>query len=929
MDLDGRLTLVLRDCAWAVDPSVALRLVPELGQDCPPLSEVPVGDGSSVLGIAWGGETELVPAVAELVERLLARALQNQAREDFVVQRRADLVKDPLVGPLCRIIAQTAVPAFHVRVLPVLAIARTVARALRAPKELAGLARADVVDRLVGHVEQLGRTPVGRRAEILTQITAGIGARATAAFAEVHGARVRPSGLFRRILADPLALCLGKGTLDRDPDLVLVAMSAALPISPSSLQHVRDAAAIAFQALQERRGKGKPLVIDEMLGHAVRDLRSFPSAPDRLLFHPTAGPLLVGALPDLVDARSLEKEGLPKDLAKMLTRVDGVQGLAASWGDLVDALLVWDVLSTLVSKIVPLTWTHGHLRGPQGNIPHHPRWSMIVPRGAHAPSEAAVVAVRLTEVIEHLRKSETLVPPSHVVERAWSVATENLAGTLSETHAEHGIVVFGDATEALHFASAYLSELAMNGLDRGDGQRVQLPDHVQASAGVAWGPVTGGTDGHAVVLGGSAVARAVALAGSASPAGVATRDPLGMSRVVAGAKGLESRGTVCDGWIVKKALEAVRGRQVAIHTQGSRVDVAGVALDFSRVPITAWWLEGDWVSCFYPLDPADPGGASEHIQLSRAQFRRFFHDDQNASHPTGAEGGSALVGVGQLGRRSEAPAEASPTDGPDLRLPAVSFGLDVPEAADGEGGYAADLWGPEEDTPVTFARADTPAEVVADAISYDGPFVSIEEADDPRTRDIVPDKAAPAEWLEELPSDAIVEPIREAAFGGATVTVRLPERKEPRIPESWEELTDPNIRPYDLGADVDESEPTDERKPLLTRAVPPPLPLLDDPAKTPTVAPNAADVGSMLVGYVCLRGNDGFTFGRIYGNRLVDVHVYATADRSDAYGRFLADKVAEQFVLRMERTSFLPEDVKIEAVDLHLLNQTWRAMVSP
>jgi hypothetical protein len=368
MDLDGRLTLVLRDCAWAVDPSVALRLVPELGQDCPPLSEVPVGDGSSVLGIAWGGEAELAPAVAELVERLLGRALQSQPREDFVVQRRADLLADPLVGPLCKIVAQTAVPAFHVRVLPALALARTVARAIRTPKELAGLVRADVVERLVAHADQLGRSPVGRRAEIFSEITAGIGARAAAAFAEVHGARTRPSGLFRRILAEPLALCLGKGTLDREPDLVLLAMSAALPISPTSLQHVRDAAAIAFKALVERRGKGKALVIDEMLGHAVRDLRSFPSAPDRLLFHPTAGPLLVAALPELVDARSLEKEGLPKDLAKMLTRVDGVQGLAASWGDLVDALLVWDVLSTLVSKIVPLTWRQGHLRGPQGTF---------------------------------------------------------------------------------------------------------------------------------------------------------------------------------------------------------------------------------------------------------------------------------------------------------------------------------------------------------------------------------------------------------------------------------------------------------------------------------------------------------------------------------------------------------------------------------
>jgi hypothetical protein len=923
MDLDGRLTLVLRDCAWAVDPSVALRLVPELGQDCPPLSEVPVGDGSSVLGIAWGGETELVPAVAELVERLLGRALQGQAREDFVVQRRADLTNDPLVGPLCKIVAQTAVPAFHVRVLPVLALARTVARAMRTPKELAGLVRADIVERLVAHADQLGRAPVGRRAEIFSEVAAGIGARATAAFVEVHGARMRPSGLFRRILAEPLALCLGKGTLDRDPDLMLVAMSAALPISPSSLQHVRDAAALAFQALLERRGKGKPLVIDEMLVHAVRDLRSFPSAPDRLLFHPTAGPLLIGALPELVDARSLEKEGLPKDLAKMLTRVDGVQGLAASWGDLVDALLVWDVLSTLVSKIVPLTWTHGHLRGPHGNVPHHPRWSMIVPRGAHAPSEAAAVAVRLTEIIEHLRKSDTLVPPAHVVERAWSVATEDLSGTLSEIHADHGIAVFGDATEALRFASAYLSELAVNGLDRGDGQRVHLPDHVQASAGVAWGPVTGGTDGHAVVLGGSAVARAVALAGSMSPSSTATRDPLGMSRVVAGAKGLESRGTVCDGWIVKKVLEAVRARHVAVHTQGSKVDVAGVALDFSRVPITAWWLEGDWVSCFYPLDPADPGGASEHIQLSRAQFRRFFHDDQHAKGAPGAEGGSAVAPA--VGRAPPEPAAAVPPADSDLRLPAVAFGLDVPEAAVGEGGYASDLWGPEEDTPVTLAREDAAAETTADVISYDGPLLNVEEADDARRRNAPPPGN---EWLEELSSDAIaVEPLRDAGFGGATMTVRLSDRKEPRLGEPLEERTDPNIRPYEIGSDTDESEPTDEHQPLPPReySLPPPL---QDPA-TPAPAARVGDVGSMLVGYVCLRGDSGFTFGRIYGNRLVDVHEYVTADRADAYNRFLTDKVAEQFVLRMERTSFLPEDSKIEAVDLHLLNQTWRAMVSP
>ncbi len=841
MDLDGRLTLVLRDCAWAVDPSVALRLVPELGQDCPPLSEVPVGDGSSVLGIPWGGETELVPAVAELVERLLGRALQSQGREDFVVQRRADLLKDPLVGPLCKIIAQTDVPAFHVQALPAIALARAVGRAIRAPKDLGALARPDVVERLVGHADHLARTPVGRRGEILTELAAGISARATAAFVEVHGGRSRPSGLFRRIIADPLALCLGKGTLDRDPDLVLVAMTAALPISPGSLQHVRDAAAIAFQALQERRGKGKPLVIDEMLAHAVRDLRSFPSAPDRLLFHPTAGPLLVGALPDLVDARSLEKEGLPKDLAKMLTRVDGVQGLAASWGDLVDALLVWDVLSTVVSKIVPLSWANGTLRGPHGHVPPHPRWSMIVPRGAQAPNDAAVVAVRLTEVIEHLRKNESLVPPAHVVERAWSVATENQPGTLCETHADHGIVVFGDATEALRFASAFLSDLAVSGLDRGDGQRVQLPDHVQASAGVAWGPVTGGTDGHAVVLGGSAVARAVALAGSTSPDSATTRDPLGMSRVVAGAKGLESRGTVCDGSIVKKALDAVRARHVAIHTQGSRVDVAGVALDFSRVPITAWWLEADRVSCFYPLDPADAGGASEHIQLSRAQFRRFFHDDQTASHATGNEGGSASVGGGQLGRRPEAPPEPS-AELPNLRLPTVAFGLDVPEAAMGEGGYAADLWGPEEDTPDTLARNALAAEVeaVADAISYDGPFVSIEETDDPKTRDVVPEKETPEknklpEWIEELPSDAIVvEPLRDPGFGGATATVRSPGRKE--APDPWDDKTDPNIRLYAVGADADESEPTDEGQPVASRDAPaprtPPLRPLADPAAT-------------------------------------------------------------------------------------------------
>jgi hypothetical protein len=921
MDLDGRLTLVLRDCAWAVDPSVALRLVPELGQDCPPLSEVPLGDGTSVLGIPWGADTELVPAVLELVERLLGRALQNQGKEDFVVQRRADLVSDPLVGPLCRIIAQADVPAFHVQALPMLALARVVGRALKAPKDLLALARPDLVERVAAHGEQLARLPVGRRSEVLTELANGIGARATAAFAEVHGPRARPSGLFRRVVADPLALCLPKGTLDRDPDLVLVAMTAALPISAASLQHVRDAAAIAFQALQDRRGKGRPLVIDEMLVHAARDLRSFPSVPDRLLFHPTAGPLLVGALPDLVDAKLLEKEGLPKDLARMLTRVDGVQGLAASWGDLVDALLAWDVLATLASKIVPLTWANGQLKAPHGPVAHHPRYTMVVPRGAHAPSDAAVVAVRLTEVIEHLRKSELLVPPAHVVERAWAIATENLPGTLSETHADHGIVVFGDAVEALRFASAFLSDLAVSGLDRGDGQRVQFPDEVQASAGVAWGPVTGGTDGYAVVLGGSAVARAVALAGSASPGGGATRDPLGMSRVVAGAKGLESRGTVCDGWIVKKALDAVRARQVAIHTQGSRVEVAGVALDFSRVPITAWWLEGDWVSCFYPLDAADPGGASEHIQLSRAQFRRFFHDDQSARPPNaGGEGASIAVSVDRLGRRAEAPAE--PAELADLRLPSVAFGLDVPEAAGADGAYAADLWGPEDETPDT-AAPDTLAstESLADAISYDGPLVSIEETEDARLRGTAPEQEVGDEWLEELPSDAILEPVREPGFGGATATVRLLERKEAsRVVDPWDDQTDPNIRLEDL--DFEESEPTDER-PSLAGLRPPP------PPEDPSLSKPVGDIGTTLVGYVCLRGDEGFTFGRIYGNRLVDVHVYATPDKAAAYGRFLADKVAEGFVPRMELTSFLPEDAAIHAVDLHLLNQAWRAMVSP
>jgi hypothetical protein len=1013
MDLDGRLTLVLRDCTWANEPNVALRLVPDLAQDCPPITEVPLGDGNSVLGIAWGGEAELLSGTAEVVDRLLGRALRGAPREDFSGLSRADLARDPMCAPYCRVLAQTDVPAFHVQALPMLAAARMVGRCFQPdPKELTTFVRAEVVERLVQHADQFRRLPVARRAEVLSDVAWGFGARTNACFAGVFGSRVRPVGLSRRIAADPLAICLRKGTLDADPDLVLVAMVAALPVSGGVLQHVRSAASLAFDALQDRRGKGKSLVIDELLVQAVRELRTFPSTADRLLLHPTAGPLLVGALPELVDARTLEKEGVPKEVAKTLTRRESIQGLAACWGDLVDALLVWDVLSTLMSKIVPITAVGTQVQGVAGPLPAHPRWTLLVPRGASLPSEAAVVAVRLTEVIEHLRKVDELVPPAHVVERAWNESLRAAPGALACMQSEHGIAVFADASEALAFASQFLAGLAVAGFDRGEGERVQLPDLVHASAGVAWGRLSGGTDGNAVVLGGSSVARAVSLAGTGSPIG-ACRDPLGMSRILAGPKGLQSSGVVCDGWIAAKVLDAAKARQLPIHVHGTKVEVAGAATDFVQVPVRAWWHEADWVSCICPLDPTEPGGAAEYLHLPRPQFRRFHRQDQNlpmteeeieptappadvavrstaplrsrpsreapsvATRPAGVAGGGPAKSIPMRSEDVDDPISGvAPTV---LRVPQVSFGLDVPEAAhdDAPGGYADDLWGPEEDATDAASverlgmrrvrqEATHDPDSLGDAISYDGPVVSIEETDDPRSNELVLPPVVPlADWEEEVPTDGsgksvpdplpdpemdggwITEMPKDVAFGGSTMTVRPLDRREVRPADPWDEQnTDPNIRPYPLDAlgELEESDPTDERKAVAgsglgrpraadygTRLPPHEAAPLADPAMPVHRSTRAApdDLGPMLVGYVCLQVVEGFTFGRIYGNRLVDVHAYATSDQRVAYGNFLKDKIAEGFVPRMELTSFLPEDAEVRAVDLHLLNATYQAMVSP
>jgi hypothetical protein len=87
------------------------------------------------------------------------------------------------------------------------------------------------------------------------------------------------------------------------------------------------------------------------------------------------------------------------------------------------------------------------------------------------------------------------------------------------------------------------------------------------------------------------------------------------------------------------------------------------------------------------------------------------------------------------------------------------------------------------------------------------------------------------------------------------------------------------------------------------------------------------DFDFLLKGYAWFFEKREAVFGRPYGTRIVDRHVYPFGGDPDAaYAAFLQDKIGEGFVPRADLVGDLPRGVTVMPLDSERLQRAWRAM---
>ncbi|MDP2315719.1 MAG: hypothetical protein Q8P41_22670 [Pseudomonadota bacterium] len=89
----------------------------------------------------------------------------------------------------------------------------------------------------------------------------------------------------------------------------------------------------------------------------------------------------------------------------------------------------------------------------------------------------------------------------------------------------------------------------------------------------------------------------------------------------------------------------------------------------------------------------------------------------------------------------------------------------------------------------------------------------------------------------------------------------------------------------------------------------------------------ALDFDFLLKGYACFFAKKEAVFGRPYGTRIVDRHVYPyRGDADEVYVAFIRDKIQEGFVPRADMIGDLPRGVTVMPLDLGAMQRAWKEL---
>ncbi|HCH65781.1 MAG TPA: hypothetical protein DFR83_23460, partial [Deltaproteobacteria bacterium] len=539
MDVDARIVTILHECRWVTDPGTAVRLIPALAAEAPPFVMLPQKAGEVRASIPILCTPMLAaPVVQTIVDVMNEEVVAIEALDASAV------MQDSLATAIAKCFGQSARPGLRAQTVPVLAVTHIAWRMISG--SVATLPGLDdgLIQAARSDAARLAAAKGTAAADLLQSINWALKSRVAAglSLAGMAGAEVLTGGLYRQILASPLLFAFPRGTLDNDPSKAADVLGLAL--DPALVLASRKAGAVLVTASRQRLKEGKAVPLDIVLQSLIPD----NMAPESASLHPVAGPAIIAAMPALADAKVLKKVGIEGRYAKGLTSVRGARALTAAWVTLCEALGTWDVLSSLVARVVPLQEKDGRMTSPAGVLPVDARWPLLLPRPNAADTVQAVVAVRLTEVRESLIGG--------LVQRPWSL--NNVARTFEQVARANGAAVrqvLGDYAVctfpvpelAIRFALLVRKALGPDaGLELADdGATIPVPSSAAVGVGVALGVVDGGTDGERSVLSGRGVAEAIALAGN----GRALRihdDGVGVRTAGWGADGLLNEGIIAS-----------------------------------------------------------------------------------------------------------------------------------------------------------------------------------------------------------------------------------------------------------------------------------------------------------------------------------------------------------------------------------------------
>lgn len=568
---------------------------------------------------------------------------------------------------------------------------------------------------------------------------------------------------------------------------------------------------------------------------------------------------------------------------------------------------------------------------------------LAVPRGGR-PYDAFVVAVRLDALVDALGKGPDPHAEATLLGTAWSRLVADAPAGLHQRVGPLGISAFVDGMEALAFAER--ATRTLSGPRVFDAGQVVVPcqvgPEIKVAAGLAYGPVRGGTDGEQVALEGPAVAWAMQLA-QGRPRGLG-----GLS-----ALGRESGGGVhVHAGAATALLEAAARAGRALIEAGSLGVEPGL-----RLPCMGGWhavdrrilLLGEESAALVSLDGSlngapveeDTGSLARVVPPPPSEVLRSL--DLRASQVSAREllATDALLQVGAPERPSAPTPDWQPLEPLEEEAPVApawdATGFSLPEFSH-EGA---------EDEP--SADVDHTEEPFSYSLEVDDDYGFEEEAPvvAPTLTGVAPPvRRAGASRLgpAELEIFALTELSASATAAGRLTRGPRPSRPGPA---SWP-LAPPARATRDEGPsqtfgvvqsdslDIDDDddaldlaeEPVPSRPPGAAMLSAPSAEL-PHPRRAPAPIP-ARELANLFQGYVVFAdGSGAFTFGLRDGAVVRDAHCYETlGDKEAAYRAFLQAKVAEGLVPRLEVWSPLPNDARPEAIEAGLLQRAYQAMVT-